>query len=361
MATETAEPGREARRARGGPARGWRGVGRALLGLAVSLGCLVYVLRQVDLDALWQQTRQLDLLYVLGLNLLLALSLLLRSRRWQLLLRPIRPCAFGALFSANLIGFAANNLLPTRLGEAVRAVAGARLTGLSLGASAASIVLERMLDGPVMLAFIFAVLLCLEPGAAAGPFSAGHFRAAGWTFLVGYLAALLGLLALARWPRPLVDPLARGLARLQPRWGARLRRGLLAFHQGLLALGRQGLLGRLVLLSLALRLPLLAMHWLFLPAVGLPPSLLLAALATLGAGLASTLPAGPGYVGAYQLAVFWALRLGDAPEPEAWAYAILYWAGQWFPLVLVGLLEAWRRGLGPGRRPADPRSPEQQP
>ncbi|MFZ5585311.1 MAG: lysylphosphatidylglycerol synthase transmembrane domain-containing protein [Thermodesulfobacteriota bacterium] len=333
----------------------WRGLrvafgnARAVLGLAISAAALVWVLRGVDLAELWRLTKSVDPLYFAALNLLLALNLILRTWRWRLLVHPLLPCRFSALFSANLIGFAANNILPARLGEVVRAVAGARLTGMPLGASAASIVLERMLDGPVLLAFFAGVLLCLRPEAAAGPFDADYFRAAILTFLAGYLVILALLMAVARRPRLVVTPLARASGYFSPRLGVRLRQALLAFQQGLAVLRRERLLARLLALSVALRLPLFIMHWIFLPAVGLPLDVMLAALATLGAGLASTLPSGPGYVGTYQLAVYWALRLGGAPEQEAWAYAILYWAGQYFPLVAVGLAEAWRRGLSLNR------------
>ncbi|MFH1057990.1 MAG: lysylphosphatidylglycerol synthase transmembrane domain-containing protein [Pseudomonadota bacterium] len=337
------------------------GNARAIIGLAVSIGALVWVLRGVDLAQLWELTRGVDPLYFVALNLLLALNLAMRTWRWRLLVQPLMPCRLASLFSANLIGFAANNILPARLGEVVRAVVGARLTGLPLGASAASIVLERMLDGPVLLAFFSAVLLCLEPAAAAGPFDAGYFRAAILTFLAGYLAALAVLIAVARWPQAVVGPLARAAGLISPRLGVRVRQALLAFQEGLAVLRREHLLVRLLVLSVGLRLPLFVMHWLFLPAVGLPLDLMLAALATLGAGLASTLPSGPGYVGTYQLAVFWALRLGGAPEQEAWAYAILYWAGQYFPLVAVGLSEAWRRGLSLGRLSNPPAAPSPNP
>lgn len=55
------------------------------------------------------------------------MSLALRGER--LLLAPVRAAPWRPLFEATVLGYAANNLLPVRLGEVVRAFSGAHLTG----------------------------------------------------------------------------------------------------------------------------------------------------------------------------------------------------------------------------------------
>lgn len=342
------------------PLRGW---GRSLAGLALGLSCLGLALRDLDWRTLARLIRDLDPWYLVGLNLLLALSLGLRVVRWRLLLPRQPQTPWPPLASAMVVGYAANNLLPARLGEVVRAWAGARLAGLPLGTVAASMVAERVLDGPVMLAFFFLVLPWLDPAARAGAFSAAYFRAAALSLLLVYLLLLALLAALLAWGERVSGPLVRLAGRLGPRPAHGLRRGLDSFLAGLHFLGGPRRLLGLLLLSVALRVPLFAMHWMFLPAVGLPLDLMMAAMATVGAGLASTLPSGPGYIGTYQLAVFWGLRLCGAPKQPALAYALLYWSGQYFPLVVAGLVEAWRQGFAiqnPWRRPPAA-SPDPQP
>jgi uncharacterized protein (TIRG00374 family) len=318
---------------------------KTLLGLALSLACLAYVLRELDFAQLWSLAREVSPLYVLALNALYALSLVIRTWRWQALLRPVGTYRFAPLFSANLIGFMANNLLPARVGEVVRAWTGARLAGLPVSTSLATIVVERMLDVPVLLAFLFLVIYFLEPGRQAEIFSREYLHAAGVSLAGGYLAILAIMAAVLRWPRRLTDLLAGLAGRIRPSLEPKARRLLASFTQGLATLGQGRALLNLLGLSVLVRVPILAMHYCFLPAVGLPQTLFMAAMAALGHGLALTLPAGPGYIGTYQLGVFWALLLAGAPREPALAYAVIFWAVQYFPLVIVGLIETYRHGL----------------
>lgn len=324
--------------------RPWRGL-RGLIGIALSLWCLNYVLAEVQWSTLWRLLRQANPIYLVGINLLLGLSFVLRAWRWQILLAPVRRVPWSPLFTATVVGYTVNNLLPVRLGEVVRALAGAHLGRAPLGGVVASLVVERLLDGLVMLAFIFTVLLVLGPTIQGEVLGATQLRAAAWTLLGVYLCALALLVACLRWPELVMRPLTAAVALLNKRLAVRWRQTLLYFQEGLGTLRRPSTLVKVLLLSVAVRVPILLMHWVFLPAVGLPLDPAMAAMATLGGGMASSLPSGPGYIGTYQLAVYHALLLCGAPEQRALAYSILYWAGQYFPLVAFGLFEAWRTGL----------------
>ena len=54
------------------------------------------------------------------------ISFYLRSIRWSVLISPVKKVSVLNLFSANMIGFMANNVLPARLGEVIRPVMIAR-------------------------------------------------------------------------------------------------------------------------------------------------------------------------------------------------------------------------------------------
>jgi uncharacterized membrane protein YbhN (UPF0104 family) len=222
---------------------------------------------------------------------------------------------------------------------------GARLGGVRLSASVATILVERMLDVPVLLGFLLFMLFLLEPGGQAEGLSVKHLHGMGYSLLVAYVAAL-GLMAAVLWrPQRMVGLLGGLLARLSPRLGQRLEHLLQSFLQGLASLRQPRTITWLLLLSVLVRLPIYAMHYVFLPAVGLPQTLFMAAMAALGHGLALTIPAAPGYLGTYQLGVFWALLLAGAPREPALAYAVIFWAAQYFPLILAGLIETYRHGL----------------
>ncbi|MFH1034618.1 MAG: lysylphosphatidylglycerol synthase transmembrane domain-containing protein [Pseudomonadota bacterium] len=318
---------------------------QTLSGLGISLACLAYVLWDVDFAQLWSLTRDMNWLYALGVNALLGLGFWARAARWRLLLRPVKDCGFKGLWEANLIGFMANNVLPARLGEFVRAFAAQRLAGVAASSALATIVVERILDGLTLLLILFATLVFADPGRSAGAFSVAYMRGAGFTLLAGYLVVLAVLFALWRWPTATMGTLCRLAGRLSPKLGKSLEAILATFHQGLEVLGHTHHLPRLIVLTLGVWVPMVLEYWVFLPAMGLPLSLFMACMAFAGGSLAAAVPAGPGYVGTFQLACLWALIMAGANPQQAANFGLLFWAVQYFPLTAIGLFTMWRRGL----------------
>src|SRR6476646_1355204 len=82
---------------------------------------------------------------------------LIRSVRWGLLL-PEYDVPIPTLFKALVVGFTVNNLLPVRMGEVARAYLLARWSGVAYGASVASLVVERVLDGLSLAALLLLAL-----------------------------------------------------------------------------------------------------------------------------------------------------------------------------------------------------------
>ncbi len=59
------------------------------------------------------------------------------------------------MFPITTIGYMGNNIYPARAGEVLRAVVLKRREGVSVSASLATIIVERIFDGVVMLGFVF--------------------------------------------------------------------------------------------------------------------------------------------------------------------------------------------------------------
>jgi len=59
------------------------------------------------------------------------------------------------MFPITCIGYMGNNIYPARAGEVLRAVVLKRREGVPISASLATIIVERIFDGVVMLAFVF--------------------------------------------------------------------------------------------------------------------------------------------------------------------------------------------------------------
>jgi len=81
-----------------------------------------------------------------------------RTWRWHYLLRPLKSVPLGRLFPVVCIGYFGNNVYPARAGEVIRAFVLRRNEGISVSASFATIIVERVFDGLVMLLFVFFAL-----------------------------------------------------------------------------------------------------------------------------------------------------------------------------------------------------------
>ncbi|MBI4769518.1 MAG: flippase-like domain-containing protein [Chloroflexi bacterium] len=96
-----------------------------------------------------------------------------RAWRWHYLLRPLKRIPTGTMFPIVAIGYMGNNIYPARAGELLRAYVLRRKAGVPVSASLATILIERIFDGVVMLMFVFFNLSALatlshDSGSPAG-------------------------------------------------------------------------------------------------------------------------------------------------------------------------------------------------
>ncbi|GIW12621.1 MAG: TIGR00374 family protein [Tepidiforma sp.] len=119
----------------------------------------------------------------------LFVAIVARCIRWSVLMRPVAPMSPARLFPYAIIGYMANNLLPARAGEVVRAyVLGDRERVSKMG-TFGTIAVERLFDGCTL------VLMLLIAGALVG-FEDGRLRAIAMASTVLFLAAIVGFYVL---------------------------------------------------------------------------------------------------------------------------------------------------------------------
>lgn len=326
---------------------------RTSLILLLTAGLLVFFLRNADLAGVWAEVRRADLgLLALAVGVTLA-TYLLRSWRWQFLLKPIGAAPFGTAFRTTVIGFAASFLLPARAGEIIRPYLLARRERLSATACFATIVLERLLDLVTVLLLFSAFLLFFDPGlAVADPrtFAAVRVGAAGaaMTSLVG----LCVLALLAGHP----ERLSRAAGRLERWLPGRLAaalEGLVArFAEGMGVLRRPAELARALALSVPLWMSIAAGIWLTARAFHITfpytGSFLVMSLLVVGVAVPT-----PGAVGGFHAAFRIAVTAFYAvPEDRAVGAAIVLHAVSFVPVTILGIafMAHERMSLGNMRR-----------
>jgi len=135
-----------------------------LFSVLVTLFFLYFAFRGADLGNLLQILSGANYWWVLASIPPLFISHLFRAWRWDYLLRPVKPkMHFRNLFSAMIVGYMLNNVLP-RAGEIARPYAIGKLEGVSRSAAFGTVFMERIFD---VLSFM--VVIALIPVVYSGP------------------------------------------------------------------------------------------------------------------------------------------------------------------------------------------------
>ncbi len=127
-------------------------------GFSVMAAMFFLLLRNIDWNDLWSAFAKFKAFWIIPALIVYMLGYVIRGFRWEILLSPIKKCHFQSLFPTLVIGFMANNLLPARAGEFVRAYLNGTKEKISRSASLATIVLERIFDGLTMIIMLWAAL-----------------------------------------------------------------------------------------------------------------------------------------------------------------------------------------------------------
>ncbi|MDO8531657.1 MAG: lysylphosphatidylglycerol synthase transmembrane domain-containing protein [Dehalococcoidia bacterium] len=326
---------------------------RFWLGLVVSLAFLYLFLQRVDFAATGRALAQASYIYLIPAVAVYFGAVWFRALRWRFLLQPLKETSTRRLYPVVVIGYMANNLLPVRLGELVRAYFLGTKENISKTAALATIAVERVFDGIVLLFFLAAVTPFISLGSFLNAFAGGSGIPAGWfvALLVAPFAVVLtALLVVAASPK--VRQKLVGLARRLPARVADRAAGLVdLFIAGLAVLRSPWRLLGIFVLSLPVWLAEAAMYLLIGYSFGLeaslgyPLALVVFLLVTAAANLALIVPSSQGGVGPFEWATKTALVFFGVADASATAYAIVLHAALLIPVIAMGLLFLWTENL----------------
>ncbi len=307
-------------------------------GVVVSAAFMWFAIRDVDFARVRDHIWEVNLLYLLPYLALIAIEVVLRAWKWHTLLVPIKVPSFWKLNSATLIGLMANNVLPGRAGEFVRAYAGARIERISFSACFATVVIDRVLDGLTVSA-IFVLALVLQPNLPDQVKVPGYFAAGIYVVALAFLVALLVQEALA-------FRLLGWVLKFFPERFAKFVTGLVrAFVGGLGALKNGRLLGTSVFVSMLIWLGYALSIFIMALAMDVPLSVPQAFVVLLILTIILTLPSTPGFVGAMEFGITSGLVLFGVDASRALAFALVYHVTQYVPITIAGFVALWLEGL----------------
>jgi uncharacterized protein (TIRG00374 family) len=314
---------------------------RLAIGILIGVLCIYLAFRKVEFDQLWKAFGQANYWYLLPAAAAIFLSHFLRAFRWRYLLDPVRRLDTGSLFSALIIGYAANTVMPAHLGEFLRAFVLSKKRQMSMSPVFATVIVERIID-------VFSLLVLMVLAVFVHPFpdwviESGYIMFAG---TLGLFVFLIFLKKATSQTLRLIGPVLRLLPKtLERKVEATLER----FLAGIVPLRRWhdyitvGFLSVIIWLSYGLVFYSCIHAFDFANAYQLTwsASLILLVITT----IAVVVPSSPGYVGTYHYLCQISLGIFGVPAGPALSFAFVVHAANVLPVFLVGLFLAHREGV----------------
>jgi uncharacterized protein (TIRG00374 family) len=311
-----------------------------VVGMAVSAIFLIIGLRGLELADVWRDIREVNLGWVITGAAVYFLAVWGRTWRWHYLLRSIKPISLRALFPVVVIGYMGNNVYPFRAGEVIRAYVLKRNEDVSISASLATIVIERIFDGLVMLIFVFVALPFAD-------FKAGWLRDIVFFSTILFWGAFLVFLVMALRPDQMRRLYNAVFERMLPDKLAQTAKGLADhFMTGLENLRHPRDLLMTLVSSIFIWLTETTKYWFVMHAFDFRVSFFVLMVMTAVVNLATTLPSSPGYVGTFDTPGIKTLTAYGIKETVAASYTLVLHAALWLPITLLGFFFFYREGLG---------------
>jgi uncharacterized protein (TIRG00374 family) len=306
------------------------------LGVGISLVFIVWTLRGLDLGKLWEIMKAANYWWLIPGVLVYFIGVWVRAWRWHYLLKPVKPLPTRKLFPVTCIGYFGNNVFPARLGEVLRAFVLYEDEQVPVSASLATIIVERVFDGVVMLGFVFVNLSALARMTESSGF-VGDIQTLA---LVGsgiFLGVLVVFLLAAMFPGHAERTVAYFNGRIVP---ARFREKVTGiagrFLGGLAALRSPRMVLMIFLTSIIIWLLETAKYWFVMHAFPFEVSFFALMLMNGIVNLATTLPSAPGYIGTFDKPGIAVLEASGVDVNIAGAYTFVLHAALWLPITLLG-------------------------
>ncbi len=307
---------------------------RYVLSWMVSIALIAWILYSVNLQKVAQEISQIDVRLWLLVCLVYVFGFVARAVRSQWIVAPTAKLGFWESFHLVNIGFLANNMLPARLGEIVRAYALSKRKAIGKLQALSTVLVERLMDGIILLTG-FAIAFILTASKSVE----GYLG-----YLIVPVALFAGAMLVLAFPEkafkmfwPLLKKLPFKEEKIRKRFHDLVAGGKV-FQNGL---GENGKVWGSSVLVWSIEVALFGgMAFVLGIPLSIPQALLLATFV----GLSTLIPSAPGFLGTYEAAFVIVLSGLGYPVEKAVAAAFVTHISQY---LVVAVLGVWAlHGLG---------------
>lgn len=320
-----------------------------IIGVLISILCSWLFLRKIEWFHLKAAFREANYIYVIPMIIISLISYYVRAFRWSLLLSPVKKISVWKLFSATMIGFMANTVLPARGGEIIKPIIVAKKEKIRIATTFATVVIERIFD-LLGIIFIASMVFLLLPSEMPTDVSGVIKELKKWSIIIGAfgMSAAMFLFLLAVYPRKVSAVFEKLIFFLPRPIKDKLVSLLHSFISGLQVFDNKKQLLWIGALSVIIWLLTAASIYVLRYSLNIELSYVGACFVIVCLALAVALPQSPGAIGVFHIATQKALEIFGVGLSSAQSYAIMLWALSVIPVAIVGLLFLWKEGISLG-------------
>lgn len=306
---------------------------RIIIGFCVSIFFLVLVLRKVNLKEILEVIVSVNLIYLTIAVVLGVFSLVVRSKRWSVLLGRERKVKVSDCFQATSVGLMGNNILPFRIGDLLQAYFLGYKTGLNKTMVFSTVIMERLLDIiPPSLILISGSFFVLMP------------EKIGRNKIVCVIAVLFILLFLIFRSKKTIKLL---IDKLLP--NCKIKENIKDltenFYNGLDSIKDKKTIVQLFLYTFFLWSVYGGSLYFTLLSFNIKLSYFEALLIQSVVVMSVVIPSSPGYVGTWEFFTILALSIFGIDKSTALGFALVLHLLCWLPVTLIGLIVLIKSGL----------------
>lgn len=315
------------------------------LGVFISVLFIWLALRGLQLDEFWNAVQKANYVWLIPGIGVYFVGVWVRAWRWHYLLKPIKEIPTKTIFPITTIGYMGNNIYPARAGEVLRAVILKRKEGVSVSASLATIIVERIFDGVVMLGFVFVNLPELAKLTSASGF-VGNIQQVAVIGTGIFIGALIVFLVAAMFPQMTARIGLWFIQRLTPKKLHERIIGLMnKFLDGLASLRSPWNVLMVFFTSVIIWLLETGKYWFVMHAYDFTVSFFALMLMNGIANLATTIPSAPGYIGTFDAPGIAVLTAYGVDQATAAGYTLTLHVALWLPITLLGAYFLAKEGI----------------
>ncbi|MEM3101468.1 MAG: lysylphosphatidylglycerol synthase transmembrane domain-containing protein [Candidatus Nitrosotenuis sp.] len=307
--------------------------GKLIFGLLLSSIAILWIIWKVDFREVVETIKHINFFFFIFAGIIYLIGFLPRGLRWQLMLSTITKVSVYDSTETVVLGYAANNLLPFRLGEVVRAYVMGNRNNVSKVTCLGSIATERIFDGVVIVSLFGLSILYLEGEIHEMTVLNQIFFAGGVIFLL----SIFSLFIFVKFSEIVLRLWKKTFGSFGQDFLVKVLKSLEFFHN-------KGLLLKVLILSIIIWLIEGSMFVLILWVMGLENPVIMGYFCLGVVNLSILLPSVPGYFGVFQAAsVFAFLTLGYS-KSTGLAYGLIIHLAQYIPITLAGVVVFFKFG-----------------